>query len=849
MIKPNNKIIMIISVIFFLTATLSFAVSTDVNLPEGFDQDSTVSGWFSEDVQVNYFLLSVSGDGQVVISTTANTGSVFFRVYAANPEENGGENIISYDYDDNSNYYALKAGQYKISVIPQYEATSYTMTNAYAPPTFAADPDNNDTILQSSTLLQKGEEFAEVYGHHGYAYDAYGGMPVYNRSDTIDVWKIETEEDGYLVVDSAIAEELKFNLYLYDETDQLMVAYSESDSLTTVEHQLAAGTYYIKTDYDYNSVPNFGSYKLTASLDPMFIQNDPEPNDETLTATVLPVNGEDTGHIGFSDHAHDSVNGYYKIYDTDDYWKITTTEDGILSVATTANEDYDEGPYVHLYVYSDDGKLMQSNYNFDEKLVNTASLNVSAGTYYIDVKHEEGYGSYLIACELDTTALATDTEPNDTKEDAVEVTLEEPVTGHLGFITDTSSALSNVHDTRDIWKVSYDEDTVLELTLTVEADFEDTLSTYLYVYDEEYNTILHSDYNSKQLVKNSIPLARESGFVYVRVDHVDGYGSYTLSSTLTPAALAGDANPDNPNDAIADATQLPIDNVATGHLGFEKKNKDYNDYWTFYADKEDTLYVTAVSQDEFGEGPAMYLQLSKDGTTLISDMNDDKGDTTQVAYYVTPGTYVAGVRLKSDGGYGSYTLSVSYLSDVSILTTTLDNATTGEQYSMPIDVRYGGEETVMYELLDSPEWLTISEAGVLSGTPTSESEIQITLRAYISASDDTLSTSLIVNNTTNVTVDNHPSAFSVSSPFPNPFNPSTTIRYSVPVESEVRLEIFDIFGRKVAVLADGRMSPGVYDAVWDSRINAGGSALGSGVYIYRFSSQGYSHTGKVMLLQ
>jgi len=125
----------------------------------------------------------------------------------------------------------------------------------------------------------------------------------------------------------------------------------------------------------------------------------------------------------------------------------------------------------------------------------------------------------------------------------------------------------------------------------------------------------------------------------------------------------------------------------------------------------------------------------------------------------------------------------------------------------------------------------------------------VIIRVYTPGSEDILETMIDVAIKVTGVEDNLPNAFNVSSAYPNPFNASTTIRYEVPVECDVRLEIYDVFGRKIAVLADGRMSPGVYDSVWDSRINSGGKTIGSGVYLYRFTAQGYSQTGKIMLLQ
>jgi hypothetical protein len=61
--------------------------------------------------------------------------------------------------------------------------------------------------------------------------------------------------------------------------------------------------------------------------------------------------------------------------------------------------------------------------------------------------------------------------------------------------------------------------------------------------------------------------------------------------------------------------------------------------------------------------------------------------------------------------------------------------------------------------------------------------------------------------------------------YPNPFNPSTTIPIILSGPSHVRLAVFDLLGREMAILADGRMSPGDHLFTW----NAAGA--GAGVYI------------------
>ncbi len=72
-----------------------------------------------------------------------------------------------------------------------------------------------------------------------------------------------------------------------------------------------------------------------------------------------------------------------------------------------------------------------------------------------------------------------------------------------------------------------------------------------------------------------------------------------------------------------------------------------------------------------------------------------------------------------------------------------------------------------------------------------------------------------------------PEDFRLEQNFPNPFNPSTTIRYQVPVGSDVKMVVLDVLGQEIATLVDGREEPGTRSIRW----NAGG--LASGVYFYR----------------
>ncbi len=83
---------------------------------------------------------------------------------------------------------------------------------------------------------------------------------------------------------------------------------------------------------------------------------------------------------------------------------------------------------------------------------------------------------------------------------------------------------------------------------------------------------------------------------------------------------------------------------------------------------------------------------------------------------------------------------------------------------------------------------------------------------------------------------------------PNPFNPRTTIRFSLERDGSARLTVFDIAGRAVRILADGARPAGVHSVEWDGRDDAG-HPLPSGIYLYRVESGSAQRTRKMILLQ
>jgi hypothetical protein len=88
-----------------------------------------------------------------------------------------------------------------------------------------------------------------------------------------------------------------------------------------------------------------------------------------------------------------------------------------------------------------------------------------------------------------------------------------------------------------------------------------------------------------------------------------------------------------------------------------------------------------------------------------------------------------------------------------------------------------------------------------------------------------------------------PTEFLILQNWPNPFNPSTKIRYSVPQSSNVIIKVFDILGNELETLVNESKQTGTYELTWYAE------DLTSGVYIYRLQAASFVETKKMMLMK
>ena len=87
-----------------------------------------------------------------------------------------------------------------------------------------------------------------------------------------------------------------------------------------------------------------------------------------------------------------------------------------------------------------------------------------------------------------------------------------------------------------------------------------------------------------------------------------------------------------------------------------------------------------------------------------------------------------------------------------------------------------------------------------------------------------------------------PAAFVLQQNYPNPFNPQTTIKFNIPRSGSVTLKVFNVLGKEIGTLINGRLEAGEHQAIFDA------SNLPSGIYFYSLQTGGI-HQTKRMIVQ
>ena len=115
--------------------------------------------------------------------------------------------------------------------------------------------------------------------------------------------------------------------------------------------------------------------------------------------------------------------------------------------------------------------------------------------------------------------------------------------------------------------------------------------------------------------------------------------------------------------------------------------------------------------------------------------------------------------------------------------------------------------------------------------------------------EDTIHIHLTVSESTvGISQEIVPNDFELYQNHPNPFNPETSIRFSLPIQQDVSLSIFDMMGRKVRMTTVKSAEPGHHVIKWNGK-NQNGTVASAGVYFYQLHTPSFSMTKKMILLK
>ncbi|MCX6640699.1 MAG: T9SS type A sorting domain-containing protein [bacterium] len=217
--------------------------------------------------------------------------------------------------------------------------------------------------------------------------------------------------------------------------------------------------------------------------------------------------------------------------------------------------------------------------------------------------------------------------------------------------------------------------------------------------------------------------------------------------------------------------------------------------------------------------PALQISEQEPYTNPLDDYNLEIDFQSQYetayAYYLSNNEFAA----KVDSGFVNFFLvnQDNY--------TLYDSLSPAEGFNILNDVSSG---SVNFDIPTAEPWY-----GVLSTRGLAKNQPYVKVMARVYRDDSGIEEP----------VAQFPLRFAIHPPYPNPFNPTTTIRYELPAAGLVKLSVYDISGKKVAELMNGMREAGSHEVTFDA------SGLAAGVYVYHLQAGEYTGVQKMVLLK
>lgn len=375
--------------------------------------------------------------------------------------------------------------------------------------------------------------------------------------------------------------------------------------------------------------------------------------------------------------------------------------------------------------------------------------------------------------------------------------------------------------------------------------------------------------------KNAVDLEDSVSFEWTAVAEADSY-DFELNSDTTQTALVNI----NQADTMYTHTSLAFDSTyywrVKANDGITGRTSVWTPWFAFTVKSQPDADPTVVN-------PLGAITLFEDfADTTIADLStvfDDPGDVLSFSITQTSdlvNTSIDGSNLifssvqdtsgsaeiiveASDvaGNTVSDTLSVTVtpVNDLPYVVELPDTLTfkVGEVFNFTIDTAFADVEDKLGELSFT---VSVNPTDILLGFDPNTYSITLNSPSYVGFGEIRLTVEdseggqlevvLVIEveiATSNALMADIPTNFELQQNYPNPFNPSSNIRFGLPESGEVRLDVYNMLGQRVATLVNQKMQAGWHSVTFDA------SGLSSGTYIYRITSGDFVQTKKMMLIK
>lgn len=337
----------------------------------------------------------------------------------------------------------------------------------------------------------------------------YGIPPNFERDDW---FRVTTDTHGALKVSAEAEEELAFRLSVFAAGQTRALAADTDGAASTraaTASALAPGTYLIhlqRTD-------GYGAYRLLPELVAASGKSDPEPNDHRELAAPIMPNAEQSGLLGY---------GLPWATDNEDWFRLRLDDPGQLQITVEA----EEALTLTMQLFAaGNTRALAADSDGSASTRAIGPIGAAAGEYLIQLRRSDGHGAYVLTPTFNPQTVPSDPEPNDDREMAREIELDEAQAGLLGYGRNDGGT-----DSEDWFRVTLPGPG----TLTATAQGEDPLRLQLHLFRAGDRRAIGADAQGISASRSVNASGLTAGIYLIQVSLSEGAGAYSLTPEFAP---------------------------------------------------------------------------------------------------------------------------------------------------------------------------------------------------------------------------------------------------------------------------------------------------------------------------